>query len=111
MKIKLKENPTKQFLLNEKKNAEENMRLLGPGEEYDNWFKIWSNCNEELEKMSLGYKITKALPWVSLAVGAIGTIGVPLYLGTMAWKKSEDGELKEGDTWRLGVSSIQKPKT
>lgn len=111
MKIKFKVNETKQFLLDEKKAAEENMRLLGPGEEWDEWYQVWFNCNEQLKEMSLGYKITKALPWATLLVTAVGTIGVPIYLGNKAWKHSEDGELKEGDTWRLGTSNIPKPKT
>lgn len=110
MKIKFKVNETKQFLLNEKKAAEENMAKLGPGEEWNEWYSVWERCNNELKEMSLGYKITKALPVVGLCVTAVGTIGVPLYLGTLAWKKSEDGELKEGDSWRIGVGNIPKPK-
>lgn len=112
MKLKFKKNESKEFLKNEKKNLEAYMAKLGPGEEYDRYFDAWTRVNEELERMSWTYKLNQALPWIGLGVTAVSTIVVPVTLGTLAYRNSEEeGKLKNGDVWRIGTQNQARPRT
>lgn len=112
MKIGFKKNPRKEFLIHEMEQLELYMKKLGAGEEYDACFKQWVAYREELEKMSWTNKLNKALPWVSVIVTAVGTIAVPVALGQLAYRKSEEqGELKNGDVWREAISNTIHPST
>jgi len=106
--MSLFKNDTKKFLENEKRNMEEYMAKLGPGEEYDKYFESWKKVNEELEKMSLGYKISKAFPWIALGVTAAGTIFVPLYGMNKAYKEEEEeNHIKNGTVFTLASKQIR----
>ena len=103
-------NKSKEFLLREKRNLEDYMLTLGPGDEYDHALLQWKAINDELEKMSIGNKLKETLPWLTLVVTAIGSIGVPIALGKLAYRNSEEeGKLKNGDVWREAISNTTKP--
>lgn len=103
-------NKSKEFLLRERQNLEDYMEKLGPGDEYDHALLQWKAINDELEKMSFGNKLKDALPWLTLLVTAVGSIGVPIALGKLAYRNSEEeGKLKNGDVWREAISNTTKP--
>lgn len=110
MKIAFKKNEEKAKLDNEIKQKLDYMTKIGPGEEYQNCLEELKQLYDLKKRMSLTYKLKEAFPWISLGVTAVGTIGVPLFLGVLAWSKSENGELKEGDAWRQAVSNVMKPQ-
>lgn len=108
--MKLKHNQSKEFLLREKKNLEDYMLTLGPGDEYDHALLQWKAINDELERMSISNKLKGVLPWLTLGVSAVGSIFVPIALGKLAYRNSEEqGKLKNGDVWREAISNTQKP--
>ena len=110
MKIRFKGNEEKKKVESEIKNKLDYMAKIGPGDEYQNCLEELKELYELRESFTLTHKLKEAFPWVSLTITALGTIGVPLFLGTLAWSKSENGELKEGDSWRTAMNSVMKPK-
>lgn len=108
--MKLPKNETKEFLLREKRSLEDQMANMDPGDEYDRALLRWKAINDELREMSFGHKMKDALPWLSLVVTAVGSIFVPVALGKLAYRNSEEeGKLKNGDVWREAISNTTKP--
>lgn len=101
----------KKFILHERKQIELYMATLGADtKEYKRFYKQWVAWGKELEKLSFWYKLQKALPVINTGIFAIGSIGVPLTLGVLAWRSSEEqGKLKDGDVWRAAVSNTVHP--
>ena len=107
MKIRLKENPRKEFLKREISELESEMANLSSRKEYDICLEEWKQLNEQLKEMSLLNKVGKALPWLTLAVTAVGTIVVPIYGMNKAYKEEKEGNLKNGDDWNLATKSMK----
>lgn len=109
-KLKLKGNENKNRIDSEIQNKLEYMAKIGPGDEYQDCITELEKLYELKDRMSIGHKLKEAFPWISLAITGTATVGVPLFLGLLAWTKNEDGELKEGDSWRLAINNVMKPK-
>lgn len=111
MKIEFKGNKEKKRINAEIQNKLEYMATIGPGEDYQ-------NCIDELEKlyelrrqMSWTYKAKEALPWVMAGITAVSTIGVPMAMGVLAYRNSEEqGKLKNGDVWREAIQNQARPQ-
>lgn len=111
MKIKLKKNAEKARIENEIQNKLEYMAKIGPGDEYQDCLKELETLYEIKKQMSWTYKLKEALPWLSLAVTATGTIAVPIALGKLAYRNSEEeGKLKNGDVWREAIGNQTHPQ-
>lgn len=111
MKIKFKGNEQKKRIDSEIQNKLEYMSSIGPGEEYQDCLEELKKLYEIKEQMSWTHKMKEALPWAGMAITAIGTIAVPMALGTLAYRNSEEqGKLKNGDVWREAISNQAKPQ-
>lgn len=112
MNIKFKKNEEKERINNEIRNKLEYLSSIGPGEEYQDCLEELKELYELKKRMSLTYKMKEAFPWVGLAVTAIGTIGVPITMGVLAYRSSEEqGKLKQGDVWREAIQNQMHPQT
>lgn len=111
MKLKFKKNEEKERINSEIRNKLEYMAKLGPGEEYQDCLQELETLYELKRQMSWTYKLREALPWVGMAVTAIGTIGVPITMGVLAYRNSEEqGKLKNGDVWREAIQNQARPQ-
>lgn len=111
IKLKLKGNENKKKVENEIQSILEYMSKLGPGEEYDDCIESLEKLYELKRQMSWTYKLKEALPWVGLGVTAVSTIAVPVAMGTLAYRNSEEqGKLKNGDVWREAIQNQAKPQ-
>ena len=111
MKIKFKKNLEKERINNEIQNKLAYMAKIGPGEEYQDCLEELEKLYELQEQMSWTHKLKEALPWLTLAVTATSTIAVPIALGKLAYRNSEEeGKLKNGDVWKEAISNQAKPK-
>lgn len=111
MKLKFKGNEDKKKIESEIRNKLEYMAKIGPGEEYQDCLEELETLYELKKQMSFGHKVLEALPILGLIVTATGTIAVPVALGTLAYRNSEEqGKLKNGDVWREAVSNQARPQ-
>ena len=111
MKLKFKGNEDKKKIDNEIRNKLDYMAKIGPGEEYQDCLEELETLYELKRQMSWTYKMREALPWIGITITAISTIGVPIALGTLAYRNSEEqGKLKNGDVWREAVSNQARPQ-
>lgn len=111
MQIKFKGNEDKKKIDQEIRNILEYMSKLGPGEEYDSCIESLKALYELRRQMSWTYKLKEALPWVGLGITAVSTIAVPVAMGTLAYRNSEEqGKLKNGDVWREAIANQAKPQ-
>lgn len=112
LKINFKSIEQRKKIDNEIQNKLDYMAKIGPGEEYQDCLGELNQLYEIRRQMSWTYKMREALPWIGLGVTAVGTIGVPIALGKLAYRNSEEqGKLKEGDVWREAISNQAKPQT
>ena len=108
MKIKLKQNPRKEFLKKEIQDCEAYMRKLGPGDEYDKYMEYWTWLNGQLKEMSFWHKAGEALPWLTLGVTAVAGIAVPIYGMNKAYQEEEvEGKLKNGTVFNLATKQMK----
>lgn len=112
MKIRFKGNETKKRIDSEIQNTLEYMQSIGAGsEEYQDCLDQLDVLMKLKDEMSLTHRLKEALPWLSLAVGAVSTIAVPITLGTLAYRNSEEqGKLKNGDVWREAIQNQTRPQ-
>lgn len=111
MKIEFKGNKEKKRIDNEIQSKLEYMAKIGPGEEYQDCLDELRALYDLKERMSWTHKVKEALPWVGLGITAVSTIGVPVAMGVLAYRNSEEqGKLKNGDVWREAIQNQARPQ-